>query len=987
MAEGQVSSFRKAHEDRLDLFADIRKDYFERLKPLNEKELAPPDLWKELGTTLGKYLEWTRSLQIFQEEPSVQPWDEWKKTFYALVNDLPPQIEIPIKPEFWEVVPTDSVKVRLWKWMKKRSPEAKRTGAPSPFLEAYLGLPVARFLLEEQERGLQQAAVQLHRLHQITEKMFDAVMIAQGATVLDPSPDLALIPDRLRKILEETPSVEIDLKELDVFERESFRRFEEFSIRVTNRIRTDWKFAGTFILPDVQFDPQHNEKEWKRLESVSVKGRESWYLHFEGEREDWEKDLELSLLQIQSVQICLDAVQSIKQKVEQKITPAFLEPLEMISTSLEKLQQTGSERQAKLEEMILIENRSMLRSLRREKLPAMMEAVTQAQIGKVLENYLSRIRHATEQLPDQHIILHEADLGSLRPNSKVMEISLKNLILEEFFSELTKKHGTFGSEIEQNLQQILREISEMDQIVEYNLGAALDLLQQGGEGTIREDAQSVAIEGLGRTSNRIHELMKTIRHIMEKSEETLWRLTREYGGHLHALADNEKIIDLKFRIAKAQTNETLRDYRRNILKKFKRELPTLENLAAGLLGRVQRSALWIRNLTGLAPVSTRVEESLSQFIFQRENQIGKLPYVYQRLFRIEPLTDERFFEGRAGEMEILKQEFTAWRAGQSNATALVGEKGSGRTTLLNFAAQKIYSPFQILRMPLQGIVIPTEETLLGVLKATFGKEEVGGIKELEEKINAEDGHRIIIVEDLQNLFIRTVDGFDALERFLLFLSRTHGRLYWVVTCSLYSWHYLDQVLQISKYFQRVVFLKALTNNDVENIILKRHWVSGYTLRIETPEEAVHSGKSRNQEVKNDPQTFYKNLLFEQLQELGAGNISVTMLFWLSAIKTVEKDTLVLSPKVQFEPTSLYGLPSEELFTLAALLQHEGLNAREHALVFRQEERQSTLLLSRMRRRGILIERANGRYQVNPLIYRPIVQALKIKNILHQEKHR
>jgi hypothetical protein len=132
----------------------------------------------------------------------------------------------------------------------------------------------------------------------------------------------------------------------------------------------------------------------------------------------------------------------------------------------------------------------------------------------------------------------------------------------------------------------------------------------------------------------------------------------------------------------------------------------------------------------------------------------------------------------------------------------------------------------------------------------------------------------------------------------------------------------------------------------------------------------------------DPQDYCKNLLFDQLNDLGLGNITVTMLFWLSAIQKIEEDTLVVASKILFDDSLFYGLPSEELFTLAVLLQHELLNAEEHAMIFHQEKRQSILLLSRMNKRGILIQRVKDTYQINPLLYRPAVQALKMKNIIH-----
>ena len=78
---------------------------------------------------------------------------------------------------------------------------------------------------------------------------------------------------------------------------------------------------------------------------------------------------------------------------------------------------------------------------------------------------------------------------------------------------------------------------------------------------------------------------------------------------------------------------------------------------------------------------------------------------------------------------------------------------------------------------------------------------------------------------------------------------------------------------------------------------------------------------------------------------------------------------------------LYQLPSDELFTLDALISQEVLSVESHAKIFRQTEQTSELLLERMVHNGILIKKQKG-YVVHFFLYRPIVRALIERNILH-----
>jgi AAA domain len=1001
-----VASCKEAHEHNLVEFAAIFREYWERLNQADKREIPLIILLQELEPTLQKNLEWTKTLRYLDQHTSAFVWGEWNAYFKNLLEGLPSSQEVAVQRDSWKAGPEDSIKVRLWKRFKRwrslfkayglkinnhvrslldkpplQLAQDRRSIPLHGFLNNYVALPIAHFLLQERQHLLRRVGLQLHQLHQDTERMIDELLGLANTKELCSTSDSQHLMTELKKIRGQTPAVGPYTENLETFEGESLERFKDYLDRLHLRLLDAWEYADTFVLPNSTFEERKNLKRWELIEKDLEKSRQAWQLYFEGEQEDWKKDVELSLHQIQSTLICIDTGQTLNQKIEKQILPSLAETETVIAESLAKLQNADID-EAELKDMILTENRSMLRSLRRFKLPSMTDAVVQAQIDKTLENYLLRIKHSAESLPDQHVILHEVDLNKLPPDSKIMEIALKDLILEEFFSELSRKHNALAVDIDQRLQEILRDISELDQIVEFNLEAALDLLQQREEPEPMGDARSVITEGLGRAISQIDDLTKKNKKVIEISQETLVRIMLEYRGQIQDLADNEKIIELKIRAARAKAKEQIRDYQKRVLQNIKTALPSILDFLSTSLGEIRSGYLRIRKITGLAPSTVKIEEPLSQFIAEQQNQIARLPYVYQRLFRIEPLTDERFFEGRAGEMKILKEEFDSWRAGHYGVTALVGEKGSGRTTLVNFATNKVYNKLSCLKINLQQMTPRTEKGLFMALKEIFKGEEVESIDRLENQINGHDEQRILIVEDLQNLFIRTVDGFDALERFLLFISRTYKRIHWITTCNLYSWQYLDKVIHVSKYFQRVVFMGQLTKQDIESIILKRHRVSGYKLRFEIPEQLMKSRRFKKETAGQDPQEYCKNLLFEQLHELGAGNVTVTMLFWLSAIKKIEKDALVLLPSIDFDYSVLYQLSPEEQFTLSALLQHETLNAEEHAAIFREEIRQSLLLLNRMSAKGVLVGNLEGSYKINPLLYRLVVQALKLKNILH-----
>jgi hypothetical protein len=529
------------------------------------------------------------------------------------------------------------------------------------------------------------------------------------------------------------------------------------------------------------------------------------------------------------------------------------------------------------------------------------------------------------------------------------------------------------------LEHTLRDISEIDQIVEFNLEAALNLLQEGKENA-QEETHKIVIQGLQRTFNQINDLVESSLQIHTLCQEELTKTTSNFENKVKDLEDSEKIFELKLRVAQAKTREKFRNNVKRLWQFAKHILPLITQFISTRLKDISNYYRRLRKITGLAPRTIRIEEELTKFLTETQLRIKALPYVYQRLFRLEPLEDERFFAGRNSELERLKEQFRKWENGQYAATALVGERGSGKTTLLKFAEQPYYSRYPLIKHDLIRTTYQ-EEGLLKKLTEILKLNEVKDFDELKDQILGSRDKKIVILENMQNMFLRVIDGFQSIERFLLLVSQTDSQIYWITTCTLYSWQYLDKILGLSKYFQNVITLGDLPEEEVKTIILKRHRVSGFEIFYPELEGISQTRKYKKLDSPQKRQDYLQNLFFKDLNELSRGNITVAMLFWQRSIQEVLSDKLVVYPQIKIDFSFLYQLSYEELFTLAAFMQHEILNEEQHALIFHQNIKKSALIFNRLRNNGIILVHTNG-YYIHPFLYRAIISTLKSKNILH-----
>jgi hypothetical protein len=999
-------NWKKSVQAELQPFHDIFQGF---LDEFNTGEIDSSHLlkiWQELESTLTQNLQWIQSAILIKSDLALEHLLEgWKNKFSDYLTELPRKAEIRLTDEFWQRQADDSLFKRCWKWghraknrasdlnlkiknrvrsiFKKKplsKPIVKRKFSLPNFLEMYFSLPVSDFIWNEWLEVQKQTANLLHEYHFFSEEIKDRLLFLEKFSLgLDQLADQDIV-DQFQKIRDDLQKFQTQLDNLSKIDPGFGDRLEKFWQKNEPLILVRWTYAGTLMLPDKKFDQSKIEKGSNSLNADFEKGKSAWHKHFQSEKQEWQKDLELSILQLNVAQICINTIDTVHQKIEQTIVPTYDTAISDVQESLDRFQKIDIEKKSQLKAAIVAENRSLLRLLRQEKLPVMIETILAANLSIDLKNYVQLVDQAFARLSEEHTIFSRKDLEHGIPRSVVDSVPLKALVQDESLRHLMNRHGSLVTEIQSQQEQLLRNISEIDQIVEFNLEAALNLLQEKKDAQAAEQSRQIVIEGLERTINQLNDLKTLSFDISKTTQQNLREMTCDFEHEVHDLTESEKIFALKLKHARARTRQQIIAQGQRIWQVIKNILPIIYRYARRIYEAIHSRFARIQKIAGLTPKAVRMEEELTKFLTETRKSVESLPFVYQRLFRLEPLTDERFFTARKNEIDQLKDGLSNWENGRFAASALVGEKGSGKTTLLNFFQNDHEQDFTFINYTLTETTI-IEEDLLDQLKAVLDFKDAKTMEELEAQISESQERKVLICENIHNLFIRTVDGFGTLERFLLFISRTNEKIHWIVTCSLYGWEYLDKVLNISKYFSHVIEMESLPEDDIENIILKRHRVSGYELEFEVTPDIAQTRKFKKLDTKAEQQSYLQDLFFKQLNELASGNVTVALLFWQKAINKVTKDRIVVMPEIQLDHSFLFQMPAEELFTLAALIQHENLDHQQHARIFRQSEQKSELLLERMRNSGILIKRQKG-YVIHLFLFRPIVRALKAKNILH-----
>ncbi|MCF8261812.1 MAG: hypothetical protein K9J12_13620 [Melioribacteraceae bacterium] len=1003
---GFSDELKKFHLEKLSSIPSIQHKVFEPVQKLNEKNFDS----KIISQSVLKYC---RDLHIWIK--SVQYVDQ-KLFSIEKINSLSEEIRITIESqnetetviqndEYWRLEKSDSLRVRFWKnntkaklflkesslsvknYIRKKRNREEQFLTPNTrvfnlreFLIFYYDSAFQNLLLKIWIEYLNDAVQKIQKLHLAIESIIDKLQFLDQFQDVYKEENVESVLSICAQLKTEYDELFLDLENFSSLKEVVAASFENFKNDINLSINKKIKFAGTKILPTSKFDLFAKEKLNERLNEQFITASQVWGRYFKGEIDDWSKDLEISILQANCVKNYLAAIAKFEFATNEKIIPSVNEIEAIIVSRLNLLEQTKHTTLTKLRSDVIKANKDVLNVLRDEKIPLAHDTIINVDPLLILNSYLISIKRDIDKLSEIYRIFKAKKVSKGIPQLEFVEIPLKDVVTDEFYLDLRKLFLVFHDNVDAKIQKIIRTISEIDQVVEFNFAAALELLQNKSNEVPLEEIKQTVVDGLIRAKGQVNTLSKSLAEIEILASEKLLDFTLDFAAQLQRLGDNENVIALQVRLAKTKAEERVKEYRRNLIAKVKSAVPLFVNFVKDSYRTAEEKYLKVKSFTGIGKVESDEAQKLAIYISETKDKLNSIPFVYRRLFRFEPLEDIRFFIGRQNESEYIREKWDLWKKGKYAVTALIGDNGTGRTSLLNYCKSQIFSSERIIEITLDTTVSDREKLFKSLIKLHPDKEATT-LLELEELILSSDKKVICILENFHNLFLRNVNGFEALEEFLLFIGKTHLKIYWLVTSGIYGWNYLDRVLEVSRSFQYVLHLKNFDSENIRKIILKRHKMSGYTLKYNEPKNITENRKYKKLSNEEEKQNYIENYFFEELTENSSGNLTIAILYWLKSIAEIKNEQITISTAPVPDSSLFQHFTNEELFTFAAFLQHQTLSPEELSFIFNTSIEKSRLILNRLTNRGLLIEMKRG-YQIHYVIYLQLIKSLKLKNILN-----
>lgn len=781
--------------------------------------------------------------------------------------------------------------------------------------------------------------------------------------------------------------VEVVKKELRDLQQELSQDLNQLLEKTHQNYQHTYERAGTAELPAGKFSSGKLQKKRQQIDKTYVSFVQGWRNTLFALHDDWRIDEEFNLLCNHLLYLHYKAKEEANQKIRQAVIPQVNTAHKVVSNALEAIEN------AKVREMeqVLREQKKYIDlQLIRTIIPATIAALYRQAIPALMENIQLQAKEKVDKLSERRGLVKTNEYKRMIKTSEIDYISPRQIVSFETLPNLKAGIDASEKKVSQELSQVQKLINEVGQISYFNLDSALSVYE--GEQENKDKAQTIAMEGLQRALKGIENIQNNLEGIYRHLDEDVWEAVQSFNRELMELKSNDYALELKLRVARAKALEHTRALKQRTLDYTRNAIPYTLRYIRQNYGRAQQQVNVYRKQMGIESDSAEVSTEISDFLTETEKSIQQLPYVYQRLFSIRPLDEAVFYEERPTEIRMIQEAFQNWNKGRFASTVIIGEKGSGITTLINFFVkqgnQRMIRRCQLIRATTLHQLY-TEEELLHYLGQLFPEQPFAAMEDMVYYFQQRKQPLIIIFENLEHFYLRKVGGFNCLKMLFELISKTNQKVFWLCSCTLYTWRYLDKTIRISDYFEYEVPLQAIQNQQLQEVILKRHRVSGYALVYEPALEDRDKKKFVKMPEKAQ-QMYLEKEYFNDLNKITAGNFSIAQLFWLRSARRVTEDTIYIGSLKDYDFSFVKSLPLSHVLSLHTLLLHDGLTESQYHKVADYQELggtasnklgNSSLNLIQLIDDGFILKKEEI-YQINPLLYRQVVSLLQTKNFLH-----
>jgi hypothetical protein len=543
----------------------------------------------------------------------------------------------------------------------------------------------------------------------------------------------------------------------------------------------------------------------------------------------------------------------------------------------------------------------------------------------------------------------------------------------------TKEFNGLKQALNGHILTISNDLSGIGPMLVFNLKTLIEGLESGEK--TEEECSKILEEALERIREKVVDAFKQLDDISLLFDKEMETALDVLYMEVFKLTTVEEALVLKMKLVKAkvisQSDEIgkrgigrITSIGRLFIWEFRKGLNTIK-------GWID----YIRQFTPYAKKEPRVTSEITNFLVDSQRHIQQLPYIYQHIYKPDPLKDYSLYKGRNQEEKVMQSAIESWGENRYMTIALIGEKGSGLTSALNYCDDVLLNTIKNHRIN-PSRKIWSERAFTDMFNEAIPELKAGSIDELKNALIAIPGRYAIMIDDIQHLFQKKIDGFTIINLLLDVMASLRKKVLWIITSNQHAWQYLKKTTTIEGYFEYVITPEALQPAKMSQILRARNQMSGYNIQFSAAGDDELE-KKIDKLPQEKQQAALEEIYFSNLYDFCKSNISLSLFFWLRCAKKLDDYTIEIKPFPKRDLSFVSSLTAEMQFIIHALILHDGLDEESVARILDWPRKKCHLLLNMMLDDGLLtFMEGTDVYRVNLIIYRQLVELLKTKNFLH-----
>ncbi len=602
----------------------------------------------------------------------------------------------------------------------------------------------------------------------------------------------------------------------------------------------------------------------------------------------------------------------------------------------------------------------------------------------LIEELIKTFSAISKQLPEKLFLLEESDLAIFNRLPKFKELKITNIqiISKELLGyKLPREIGEVNELLINYLNITILEIKNIFSIIEYHIQTAQKEFEKDKKnGSVLAfeiihslfDKLKTKFSQLNIDISRLefninNKILDKVNIVVKEIDQII---TFELSKNESRLTSNQKKVSLKVEIG-------------NILFKIAQKYYSLNKKI------YQIYTVYLKNsveyfLYKIGIIKQVEEEIQSDSIYINEEKLKNLPFIYRKLFDGTPLETSDFFIGRDKFIEKIKISLNNFYENKVSSTIIVGEPGSGKRSLINTIKNVILKDLDILHYQFIN-AITNPDDLLAVMSELLGYQKVLTLEELILELNDKSNKRIFILENIGKLFLRKINGYEAIKMFAYLISQTQNNTFWICTSGKYPWNFYAHNFNLDEIFTANVFTNTLHQKDIRSIVMSRHNATGFDITFRSNESNKFNTKFIKNKSSESEQKQLADEFFTKLELYSEGNIISAMYYWLQSIDDIIGNRLVIKPPHKISLSIFKDMDNQLLLILSTLFIHGWLMDYEIAEMFNISVNEAKSDLDYLAKLNLIyhdqLELNSNRYFINKFVFKLIETELLKRTML------